>query len=56
MRHLLRERVKAIDEKKNYKTNLLNALHLLRRAWDDVKEETIKNCFRHAKFVIIEVS
>uniref|UniRef100_A0A914VZL2 HTH CENPB-type domain-containing protein n=1 Tax=Plectus sambesii TaxID=2011161 RepID=A0A914VZL2_9BILA len=50
-RFLLRERIKAIDEKKDFLINLLNALHLLRRAWDDVKPETVHNCFRKAAFV-----
>jgi hypothetical protein len=53
-RFLLRERIKAIEEKKDVTVNLLNSLHLLRRAWMEVKPETIANCFRHAKFVISE--
>uniref|UniRef100_A0A915CM76 AAA+ ATPase domain-containing protein n=1 Tax=Ditylenchus dipsaci TaxID=166011 RepID=A0A915CM76_9BILA len=51
-RFLLRERIKAIDEKKDILINLLGALHIFRRAWAEVKMETIANCFRHAKFVI----
>uniref|UniRef100_A0A915EM16 DDE-1 domain-containing protein n=1 Tax=Ditylenchus dipsaci TaxID=166011 RepID=A0A915EM16_9BILA len=38
------------DQKQDYLFNLLNALHLLRKAWEGVKPETIKNCFRHAAF------
>ena len=30
--------------------NLLDALHLLSEAWDDVKEKTIVNCFKHGGF------
>lgn len=51
-RFLLRERIKAFDENKDILINLLGALHILRKAWMEVKGETIANCFRHANFVI----
>uniref|UniRef100_A0A915EKD8 Ubiquitin-like protease family profile domain-containing protein n=1 Tax=Ditylenchus dipsaci TaxID=166011 RepID=A0A915EKD8_9BILA len=51
-RFLLVERIKVIDDKKDILINLLSALHNLRRAWTEVKPQTIANCFRHAKFVI----
>jgi hypothetical protein len=51
-RFLLRERIKAVDENKDILVNLLGALHLLRKAWNEVKPETITNCIRHAKFII----
>uniref|UniRef100_A0A915CZT8 DDE-1 domain-containing protein n=1 Tax=Ditylenchus dipsaci TaxID=166011 RepID=A0A915CZT8_9BILA len=53
-RYFLRERIKDIDEKQDFRFNLLNALHLLRRAWGDVKPETVRNCFRKASFVVQE--
>ena len=34
--------------------NLLDAIHLLSEAWDDVKKETVANCFKHAKFTKTE--
>uniref|UniRef100_A0A915EH28 DDE-1 domain-containing protein n=1 Tax=Ditylenchus dipsaci TaxID=166011 RepID=A0A915EH28_9BILA len=51
-RHLLRDRIKAIETKSNILFNLLNALHFLRKSWGDVKPETIANCFRRAAFKI----
>ena len=33
--------------------SLLDALHLLSESWDDVKSETIANCFRHGGFKVI---
>ena len=41
-------RIAEIEAGKDYKLGLLTAVHLLRRAWEQVTEETIKNCFRHA--------
>jgi hypothetical protein len=54
-RYLLRRRINAIDNKVEFEFNLLNALNLLKRAWKEVKQETLANCFRKAGFVI-EVS
>lgn len=34
------------------KIDLLTAIQMLKGAWDDVKQETIANCFRHARFVV----
>lgn len=53
-RFLLRERISAIDEDREYKINLLHALQFLRRSWDAVKPETLSRCFRKAGFVINE--
>uniref|UniRef100_A0A915EU04 DDE-1 domain-containing protein n=1 Tax=Ditylenchus dipsaci TaxID=166011 RepID=A0A915EU04_9BILA len=50
-RHLLRERITALDSKLEYKLDLLMALHLLRRSWAEVKPETVANCFRKAGFI-----
>ena len=36
--------------------NLLDAAYLLSEAWDDVKQETVANCFRHSKFTKREIS
>jgi hypothetical protein len=54
-RFLLRRRINAIDNKVEFEFNLLNALNLLKRAWKEIKQETLANCFRKAGFVI-EVS
>jgi hypothetical protein len=51
-RYLLRRRINAIDNKVDFEFNLLNALYLLKRAWNEVKQETLANCFRKAGFVI----
>ncbi|XP_077534396.1 uncharacterized protein LOC144146310 [Haemaphysalis longicornis] len=34
------------------KIDLLTAIQMLKGAWDDVKQETIANCFKHARFVV----
>jgi hypothetical protein len=48
---LLRRRLEAMDGGTEFKINLLDALHLVRSAWNRVNESTIKNCFAKAKFV-----
>uniref|UniRef100_A0A915E5U0 Uncharacterized protein n=1 Tax=Ditylenchus dipsaci TaxID=166011 RepID=A0A915E5U0_9BILA len=40
----------------NYKVSLLDSLYLLRRAWGQVTEKTIRNCFRHADLIIMELT
>ena len=47
---LLRRRLEAMDEGKEFKFTLLDALHVARRAWEQVSESTIRNCFAKAKF------
>jgi len=49
---LLRHRIASIEKNEEYKVNLLQALHFLRRSWDAVKSETIARCFTKAGFVI----
>jgi hypothetical protein len=48
---LLRVRINELEAGMSYKLSLLDALHLLRRAWGQVTEEAINNCFRHAHFI-----
>jgi len=50
-KRLLRRRILAIDSKSDFSLNLLNSIHLLKQAWDDVKPTTLANCFRKAGFV-----
>lgn len=49
-RRVLRRRIAAIDAETDFEFNLLNSLNLLKRAWDEVKPETLNNCFRKAGF------
>ena len=49
-RLLLRKRIDAIDVGYAFSLNLLDAIHLLRRAWEAVSDNTIQGCFRRAKF------
>lgn len=49
-RLLLRKRIDAIDVGQPFSLNLLDAIHLLRRAWEAVSNSTIQGCFRRAKF------
>ena len=50
-KYLLREHIRMIDAGKSFCPTLLEALRILKRAWDDVKPETIRNCFKEAGFV-----
>jgi hypothetical protein len=48
---LLRKRIQAIEDAADFKINLLDALHLVRKAWNLVQPTTIERCFRKAEFV-----
>ena len=47
---LLRRRLEAMDMGKEFEFTLLDALHVVRCAWEQVSESTIRNCFAKAKF------
>ena len=47
---LLRRRLEAMDMGKEFEFTLLDALHVVRCAWEQVSKFTIKNCFAKAKF------
>lgn len=40
--------IKAVENKTAYDINILDAMHMLRNAWADVKPQTITNCFHKA--------
>ncbi|CAI9727700.1 Hypothetical predicted protein [Octopus vulgaris] len=44
-----------MDEGNEFKFTLLDSLHVARRAWEQVSELTIKNCFAKAKFIEEEI-
>lgn len=48
---LLRQRILAIDQRVEFKFDLLDSIHLLEQSWIKVKVETLENCFRKAGFV-----
>lgn len=50
-KHLVRDWIKAIDEGREWKPNLLDGINYIHKSWADVTDKTIKNCFRHAGFV-----
>ena len=52
---LLRRRLEAMEEGKEFEFSLLDALHIIRRAWEQVSESTIRNCFVKAKFMEEEI-
>lgn len=54
-RLLLRKRIACFDENRKYDHNLLHALRFAKQAWDEVKQETVRNCFKEAKFLEDEV-
>ena len=47
---LLIRMISAIDAKEEFLPNLLDSLYILRLAWDNVRPETIQNCFKHCGF------
>lgn len=49
-KQLLRKYLVAIEAIEEFSISLLDALHMLRSAWNSVKPTTIENCFRHAGF------
>ena len=48
---LAKLRLLAFEEKRDFKVDVLEAIRLLRRAWNNVSEVTIQNCFKKANFV-----
>ena len=44
-----------MEEGKEFEFTLLDALHIVRRAWEQVNESTIRNCFVKAKFIEEEI-
>ena len=52
---LLHRRIEAMDEGKEFKFTLLDALHVVQRAWEQVSELTIRNCFAKAMFIREEI-
>ena len=46
-RYQLQHLVDAIDENREPKLELSDAIRFSKMAWDEVKPETIKNCFKH---------
>ena len=41
----------SLDQTKAFVVNLKKAILILHEAWEDVKEETIKNCFKKAAII-----
>ena len=47
-RLLVQKRIAAFDRKENFRMSLIDALVFLRSAWNDVTQDTIRNCFNKA--------
>ena len=47
---LLIKMITAVEAKEEFSPNLLDSVYTLRLAWDNVRPETIKNCFEHCGF------
>ena len=45
----------AFEVKKDFTMNVLQAMKLLRQAWNSVSEVTIQNCFKKVNFICLEV-
>ena len=52
---LLRRRLEVMVEGKEFEFTLLDALHIVRRAWGQVSESTIRNCFVKTNFIEEEI-
>ena len=49
-KYLLIKLISAIEAKKEFSPNLLDALFYVGLSWDNVSLLTIKNCFHHCRF------
>ncbi len=45
------KKIKCAENKVVFNLSLLDSLHMLKKAWDNVTEQTIINCFRKAQFI-----
>ncbi|KAH9374242.1 hypothetical protein HPB48_005562 [Haemaphysalis longicornis] len=50
--HLLNRVLLCVDSDKSYAVDVLSAISILSDAWREVTQDTIRNCFRHAGFVV----
>ena len=53
---LLAKLISSLDKGEEFSVNVLDALHFLRAAWDDVTSTTVTNCFRKAGFMCSQES
>ncbi|CAM1307615.1 TIGD4 (predicted) [Pycnogonum litorale] len=53
-RRLLKRLIADIEAGRDHEISLKDGIDLLSRAWDDVKPETVANCFRKAGFKVAE--
>ena len=47
---IVKRMIAAMEHKKTYDIDILGAMHLAKSAWNDVPQNTIAHCFRHAGF------
>ena len=43
--------INSIDQNINFEYDLLDAIHLLEQSWNEIKPETLANCFKKAGFI-----
>uniref|UniRef100_H3BDN3 HTH CENPB-type domain-containing protein n=1 Tax=Latimeria chalumnae TaxID=7897 RepID=H3BDN3_LATCH len=48
---LLRKIVDCIDTNMSFQVDILQAMHLVRKAWEQVTDKCITNCFKHAGWI-----
>jgi transposase-like protein len=47
---IITRQLACIDSNTDFVLSVLDAMYLMRQAWDNVKAQTVGNCFRHAGF------
>ena len=48
---LVRRRIAAIENKRNFSINLLQAVYIIEKSWGKVTKQSIENCFKHVGFL-----
>ncbi|XP_053377341.1 tigger transposable element-derived protein 4-like [Mercenaria mercenaria] len=53
---IIKKQIRSMDNNTEFTVTVLDALRYLRRAWSQVKPETIANCYSHAGFRLSEIT
>jgi hypothetical protein len=53
---LVQKIIAALQRKQQLKLNVLEALHLVAKAWSSVTSDTIEHCFSKAAFEVVDLN